>query len=272
MGRSFSNNRLLNKLINGEYLPILNFVKNDDELRIEMRIGNQAKIYFKKSLIMTLFPIRQPELLATGYWEKGIKPELILNSPEVYFETAQKLVECHKQDVKKNKEFEIQQKIAKYNNSIKNQYLVIDMEYQFAQEKVLNRTKGKTRFDLVAIDLKRNKILLLELKQGLSSLSGNAGVEDHFLRYQEHFVHSQFQSALKDDVKGIIWSKNQLGLLGFHIGDLLKMVNLAEIDYAYVFATDYEAEMIRYKQQYGQKYTTLYLDVKANNYILNDGI
>ena len=168
---------------------------------------------------MTLFPIRQPELLATGYWEKCIKPELILNSPEVYFETAQKLVECHKQDVKKNKEFEIQQKIAKYNNSIKNQYLVIDMEYQFAQEKVLNRTKGKTRFDLVAIDLKRNKIMLLELKQGLSSLSGNAGVEDHFLRYQEHFVHSQFQSALKDDVKGIIWSKNQLGLLGFDIYD-----------------------------------------------------
>ena len=50
------------------------------------------------------------------------------------------------------------------------------------------------------------------------------------------------------------------------------MVNLAEVDYAYVFATDYEAELIRYKQQYGQKYTTLYLDVKANNYILNDGI
>jgi len=272
MGRSFSNNRLLNKLINGEYLPILNHVKNNDDLRIEMRIGNQAKVYYKKSLIMTLFPIRQPALLATGYWKNSLQPDLILHNPEDYFETAQKLVELHKKDVKKNIEFEIQQKIARDNNSTKNQYLIIDMEYQFSQEKVKNRTKGKTRFDLIAIDLKRNKIMLLELKQGLSSLSGNAGIEDHFLRYQEHFVHSQFQTALKDDVKGIIWSKSQLGLLDFNVGDLLKMAYLAEIDYGYVFAAHSEAELIRYRQQYGQKYTTLYLDVKANNYILNDGI
>ena len=272
MGRSFSNNRLLYKLINGEYLPILNHVKNDDNLRIEMRIGNQAKVYYKKSLLMTLFPIRQPALLTTGYWEKGIQPELIPNNPEVYFEAAQKLVELHKKDKRKNKEFEIQQKIAKDNSSIQNQFLVVDMEYQFAQEKALNRTKGKTRFDLVAFDLKRNKIMLLELKQGLGSLSGKAGVEGHFLRYEEHFVHLQFQSALKDDVKGIIWSKNQLGLWVFDVADLLKKIEHAEIDYGYVFAAHSEAELIKYKQQYGQKYTTLYLDANANNYTLNDVI
>jgi hypothetical protein len=268
MGRTFSNTRLLNKLKYGEYLPILNCVKNDDDLCIEMRIGNQAKIYYKKSLIMTLFPLRPPELLSTGYCT-DCQPKLILNTPEFYFESAKKLVECH---IKKNIEFTIQQKIAKDNSSILNQFLVIDMEYQFAQEKVENRTKEKTRFDLVALDLKHNKIILLELKQGLGSLTGKAGVDDHFLRYQEHYIHPQFQLALKEDVKGIIWSKNQLGLWEFNNSDVILLIDKAEIDFGYVFAAHSESELIIYKQQYGQKYTTLYLDVKANNYILNDGI
>lgn len=272
MGRSFSNNRLLDKFVNGEYLPLLNYVKKDNDFRIEMRIGNQAKLYYKKSLIMTLFPIRNPKLLASGYWKNGFQPELILNLPEGYLETAKILVECNKREVKNNIEFTIQQKIAKDNNTDKNRFLVIDMEYQFAQKKVIKRTNKKTRFDLLALDLKLNKIMLLELKQGLSSLTGNAGVDDHFLRYQEHFQHPQFQLALKEDVKGIIWSKRQLGLWKFNSIKLESLVDQFEIDYGYVFAAHTQAELTTYKQQYGNKYMTLYLDVKENDYILNDDI
>jgi len=271
MGRMLSNSRLLDKLLTGEYLPILNLVKNDPDLSIEMRIKNQPKVYYNKSLLLTLFPNRKPELLAVGYWKEDIQPILDINFPESYFDQAKKLVEKHI-DVKKNIEFTIQQKISRDNNSLRNQFLVIDMEYQFAQEKVKNRTSGKTRFDFVALDLKLNKIMLLELKQGLGSLSGNAGIDDHFLRYQEHIIHQQFQSALREDVKGIISSKNQLGLWQFNASDLVLQVDQAETDYGYVFAAHSTAELILYKQQYGKKYTTLYLDAQADNYILNDDI
>ena len=79
MGRMLSNARLLDKLLTGEYLPILNLVKNDPDLSIEMRIKNQPKVYYKKSLLLTLFPNRKPELLAVGYWKEDIQPILDIN-------------------------------------------------------------------------------------------------------------------------------------------------------------------------------------------------
>ena len=221
---------------------------------------------------MTLFPMRQPELLSPGYWKESIQPVLDLESPDLYFKSAKKFVENHKRDIKENIEFEIQQKIAKNNSSIKNRFLVIDMEYQFEQRKVKNRTNDKTRFDLVALDLKFNKIMLLELKQGLGSLTGNSGIDDHYLRFREHISHPQFQTALGSDIKGILQSKQQLGLFEFDVNELLVGFDKAEIDYAYVFAAHSEVEMESYKKDFGSKYKTLYLDSQANNYTLNDGL
>lgn len=272
MGRSFSNNRLLDKLIKGEYVHILEYVKKDDFLRIEMRVNNQAKIYYKKSLIMTLFPSREPMLLSSGYYQNKPKPVLILDNPESYFISAKQLVEEHKRDIKKNIEFEIQQRIAKVNSTTNNRFLVLDMEYQFAQDKVQNRTKEKTRFDIVAIDLKFNKIILFELKQGLNSLSGTSGADDHFVRYQEHIKHPQFITALREDVKGILWSKKQLGLFDFDINQIMQKIEQAKIDYAVIFAAHTIEELNRYKQQFGSKYKTIYINIQSNNFILNDGI
>ncbi|MFD0836021.1 hypothetical protein ACFQ0I_09615 [Mariniflexile aquimaris] len=272
MGRYFSNNKLLDKLTKGEFLPILNYIIRDDSLRIEMRINNQAKIYYKKSLVMTLFPMRQPELLSSGYWRESIQPVLDLESPDLYFKSAKKFVENHKRDIKENIEFEIQQKIAKNNSSINNRFLIIDMEYQFEQRKVTNRTNDKTRFDLVALDLKLNKIMLLELKQGLGTLTGNSGIDDHYLRFRQHISHPQFQTALKSDIKGILQSKQLLGLFEFDVNALIVGLDKAEIDYAYVFAAHSDVEMESYKKDFGSKYKTLYLDSQANNYTLNDGL
>jgi hypothetical protein len=77
MGRMLSNARLLDKLIKGEYLSILNWIKNDPDLSIEIRIKNQPKVYYKKSLLLTLFPNREPELLAVGYWKESLQPLLV---------------------------------------------------------------------------------------------------------------------------------------------------------------------------------------------------
>lgn len=270
MGRYFSNNRLLDKLTKGEYLPVLNRIKQDNDLRIELRIKNQVKVYYKKSLVLTLFPIRKPKLLSVGYWKGVTTPVLELESPGPYFEAAKKLVDIHKRDIKRNVEFEIQQKIARANASLQNKFLILDMEYQFSQEKVKSRTKEKTRFDLVGYYIEKNKILLLELKQGLGSLSGISGVNDHYKRYVEHIEHPQFQSAVLDDVKGILWSKQQLGLIDFDTKELIQQIDEAEIDYAFVFAAQSEDEMQRYKRRFGNVYKTLYLDAQGKHLILKD--
>jgi len=272
MGRYFSNNRLLDKLTKGKYLPILDRIKQDDDLRIELRIKNQVKVYYKKSLVLTLFPIRKPKLLSVGYWKGVTPPVLELKSPELYFETAKNLIDIHKRDVKGNKEFEIQQKIAKDNASLRNKFLILDMEFQFSQEKLKIRTKQNTRFDLVGYNVGNNKILLLELKQGMNALSGASGVDDHYSRFFEHTRHPQFQSDVRKDVKGILWSKQQLGLIDFDANKFLQRIDEAEIDYAFVFAAYSEDEMQRYKQQYGEKYRTLYLNAQADTYTLKEGI
>jgi hypothetical protein len=272
MGRSFSNNRLLEKLINGEYLPILNWVKRDEYLRIEMRIKNQVKIYYKKSLVLTLYPLRQPEILSAGYCKESIQPVLDVREPGFYFSSAIKIVEGHKRDIKENIEFEIQQKIAKHNSSLQNRFLILDMEYQFAQEKVTIRTKDKTRFDLLALDLKSNKILLLELKQGLNSLKGKAGVDDHYKRFLEHIDHPHFQPALRTDIKGILWSKQQLGFFNSDVKELFNLIDIAKIEFGYVFAAHNNKEMIKFKNDFGNKYRIIYLNVEADNYTLNDDV
>lgn len=221
---------------------------------------------------MTLFPIRKQMLLSSGYYENKPKPVLILDKPESYFEIAKQLVEEHKRDIKKNTEFEIQQLIANANSTNKNRFLVLDMEYQFEQKKVIKRTKAKTRFDIVAIDLQLNKIMLFELKQGVNSLSGNSGADDHFYRYLEHKNHAQFISALREDIKGILWSKKQLGLIDFDISKIMQQVEQAGIDFSVIFAAHTHEELNYYKQNYGNKYKTIYINIKSNNFILKDGI
>lgn len=272
MGRQISNDSLLKKLNEGEYSGILNCIKNDPDLDIEPRLENQVKVYYKKTLIMTLYPRRQPRLLSKGYCLNRFQPVLDLKLPENYFESAKIVVESHKKDIKKNLEFSIQQKIAKDNRSDKNRYWVLDMEYQFSQRNVTNRIKEKTRFDLVTLDLLQNKIMLLELKQGLGALSGNAGIDNHYKRYAEHVEHPQFKSALRNDIKGIIQSKKQLGLLDFDATNIMKIIDYADIGFGYVFAYTSENELDTYKKQFDRKYLTLYLDAKVDKYILNDEI
>ena len=155
--------QLVTKLKTGEYSSILKYVIEDPELSLEIRTSSVAMVYYKKSKILSLHARRtDPRLLSKGYWKNEEEPLLDLKNPEVYFISAKRLVDNFTSG-KNNIEFSIQQKILEDNNSDKNQFLVIDMEYQFAQDIIKERTKKKTRFDLVAIDLLNYKIVLFEL-------------------------------------------------------------------------------------------------------------
>ncbi|OQA97064.1 MAG: hypothetical protein BWY22_01493 [Bacteroidetes bacterium ADurb.Bin217] len=265
--------RLIERLKNGDFKNILLSINQDSELSLEIRLSSIAMIYYKKSKILTLHSRKQePTILADGYCTLHSKPILNLDNPSEYFKNAKKIVDEHVKK-KKNIEFAIQQKISADNNSNMNHYLVVDMEYQFAQQLIKERTTKKTRFDLVAIDLQNNKIILFELKQGFASSTGTSGVHDHIIKYQEHFNHSVFRSALISDIKSIIEQKEELGIYQFPTNFILENLANASIVFKVIFAFNNSKEKDIYKNKYGNNNETLFIDISDSKYIIkNDNI
>jgi hypothetical protein len=261
------NKALEDRLLKGMFHNILKVVKKDEELNLEVRTSSKVIIYYKKSKILTLFPRREnPELLSKGYWKNDLIPDFDINQPETYFQYAKKKVDDYK-SIKANEEFRIQQKISVDNSGTENRYWVIDMEYQFAQNCIKNRIDNKTRFDLVSIDLKKRRIVLMELKQGMASSTGKSGVVDHINRYQEHVAHPEFRTWLRHDVKSMIDTKVKLGLFNPQIQTYINNIDKMEIDFLVVFAFKDKDE----KQQYLVNYPndkTIFIDKDSDKYIL----
>jgi len=90
----YLNSKLLTKLIEGEFNNILNYVIDDAELCLEIRVKSEAIVYYRKSKILSLLPKRkEPKVLYKGYWINGEEPLLDLQRPELYFELAKRLVD-----------------------------------------------------------------------------------------------------------------------------------------------------------------------------------
>ena len=261
---------LIEKLKTGMYKEILGSVLMDSELSLEIRTSSVAMIYYKKSKILSLHSRKnEPVILSNGYWRNDVRPLLNLNEPQLYFSLAKEMVNKHTSK-KNNLEFAIQQKIVADNNSDKNKYIVVDMEYQFAQGKIKDRTKKKTRFDLIAINRIENKIVFLELKQGFSSSAGNSGVDDHHDKYKLHINHHDFQKALIEDLKQIILQKEQLGIFKFDIHPMISILDGAELEFKVVFAYNNSGELMRYQKLFNRNNNNMYISCSDTYYILKD--
>ena len=264
------NSSLIEKLKTGVFSEILKYINQDSDLTLEIRTSSEALIYYRKSKVLTLSPNnKEPKILSDGYWKKKDKPILILDNPKSYFDYAKELVNNYSV-VKNNLEFIIQQKILKHNNSLKNKYFVVDMEYQFAQNIIIERTNKKTRFDLIAINHIDNKIILFELKQGFDSTPGNSGVYDHLDKYIEHLNHKDFRNALISDIRNIVSQKEELGIFQFETKSLLAELEDANIEFKIIFAYKNIEEVINFYNQFGKNISTLYIDINDLNYTLKD--
>lgn len=268
MSRTLTPNFIM-KLKEGDFKHILACVNNDSELSLELRLSSVAVVYYKKSKILSIHSRKkEPVLLSNGYYKNHPIPVIDINNPHKYFETAKSLVDAHV-GVKKNIEFSIQQKILSDNNSIQNRFLVVDMEYQFEQRNINQRTSKNTRFDLVAIDLLLNKIVLLELKQGFASSKGTSGVNDHIKKYDEHVAHNDFKTKLFADIKNIVRQKELLGIYKFSTSKIIDNLNEDCIDFKVIFAYNTKDEMKLYKQKYKND-ETIFLDIASVTYVLNE--
>lgn len=118
---------LIDRLLKADYKKLLNVIRNDQELSLEIR-DKEAIVYHHKKKILTLCESKEAVLLSDGYLrENQVKPTLDLNNPSKYLNAAKEIVRSHS----KQMEFVVQQNIAKSNQTQESKYFVVDMEYAF---------------------------------------------------------------------------------------------------------------------------------------------
>lgn len=212
----------------GVFAKLLLGINEDPELSFEIRRNDEAMVYYHKDKILT-----------TGFNKKGkpfVKPldekycrestkhivdiSNIANLKSLtlirkYFQEAKWLVFRYKMGA----EFSIQQNIALGNQTLENRFLVVDMEWQFAQSDIPEDKRiPKTRIDLVIVDTERNSrgfndIYLAEVKCGLDATEGTSGVKAHVENTNKIINKKEACLALIEDVKSIISIKRELGLI-----------------------------------------------------------
>lgn len=268
MGRKLSN-KLLDELVRGKYANILKVVTRDKELSLEIRNG-KAIIYYQKGKILTLSdkPNKSNkclELLSNGYYKEEYTPdafkeeysdELIEEHPEQYFEVAKSFINEYGP---RRTEFTIQQLIASENASIDNDYLVIDMEYQYEQRNVpQNERIDFTRIDLLAIEKESKDIVLFELKQGVNSLKGDSGITEHIRKSKILIDDKRCANAIREDVKTIINQKVDLKLFPEEARNYIK--EEANIKPMFIFVYFKNRERDEYDRILNQRVPTIYFN------------
>lgn len=217
----------------GIFKKILDAVKEDPELTLEIRRGNETMVYYHKEKILTTrFKGGKPsvEALDKKYYEGKEKPKTqieelnnlrSLTYIREYFKEAKMFVNQWKADKNKlGEEFIYQQNIALGNQSFDGKYIVVDMEWQLSQEKLEKRIP-KTRVDLVIVDTEKNSdgyndIYLAEIKVGTESTKNDSGIIDHIEKTEKIINYDLARKALVNDVQSIIKAKKKLG---FYEGD-----------------------------------------------------
>ncbi len=237
------NEKLLKMLApQGEYGNILNEVIKDKELSLEIRDG-KAIIYYKKGEILTLSK-NNIKYLSQGYYRnKASQPEFsdeqTKQNPATYFNLAKSFVDNHGY----KKEFTIQQLIASENASVNNDYLVIDMEYQYEQKGIpKNERINFTRVDLLAIEKESKDIVLFELKQSTDSLKGKSGVEEHVQKSKTLIEDEKCAHAILEDVRTIVEQKVELKLLPEEAKNYIKENANIKPMFIFVYSDEKEKE------------------------------
>ena len=204
-------NKLIDKMIKGDLSPLLNYIKSDDELRIEVRRDGDAYVYYRKGKVLEIKTLK----VDPKYGD--VPPtNLAISNPTKYFEYIKKTVDKWLED-NPRPEFDTQQNIAKSNQDITDKYVVLDMEYAFEQNQIKKDNREKRGvFDLLGIERETNKIIFFEVKKGMGATKGKSGIEEHINDFENYLYGKNsktFRINLLQDIKNIIEDKTRLGIL-----------------------------------------------------------
>ena len=217
------NDKFINDLKNGQLTPLLDYIKHDNTLDLQIREqyiniyylgGNILKVSEKKNLYDFYFDYKY---ISSSSVKKdvidGYKKSQDWNS---YFPVAKQAMDFYFTKHKKE-EREFQQLIVRENNytSIANStdYFVIDIEYD---------TQSNARFDIIAVEWPsessirklskgyRPKLCVMELKYGDDALGGGSGMLKHWNDFKK-FSTSPSVSEFKSEMIDLFNQKRALG-------------------------------------------------------------
>ena len=223
MARGLSTTHLNMYKAGGELSVLFERISKDPELSFELRVNDEAMIYYNKKKILSVSKGIKVEPLSANYYEPGHGPSIDISDSknwknrtaiDKYLKEA-KLI-AYKKDMKR--EFQLQQNFSLGNHDCDGRYLVVDMEWQFSQKDIAKADRIKTtRIDLVVVDLKpnskgENDIYLTEVKLGTDALEGSSGLQGHVNSTHEIVCFKPACEALKEDVSSIITQKHELGI------------------------------------------------------------
>lgn len=219
--------KMLDAFLHGKLHPLLEAVKKDDTLDLELR-GDSVNIYYGGG---SLFKITEKQGKYTVFFNKKycVTGSSVLEEyPDV--KVAVDNMPFYKQAMDwwfhehPKYEREFQQVIARENNNLGNisrgtDYYIVDIEYA----NKVNAADKSARFDMVALkwlsdgatrkDVQKVSLALIEVKFGTGALQGKAGVSDH-LKDFHHFLSDQsFLKEFCEDMSVVFAQKCQLGLV-----------------------------------------------------------
>lgn len=219
--------KMLDAFLHGKLHPLLEAVKKDDALDLELR-GDSVNIYYRGG---SLFKITEKQGKYTVFFNKKycVTDSSVLEEyPDV--KVAVDNMPFYKQAMDwwfhehPKYEREFQQVIARENNNLGNisrgtDYYIVDIEYA----NKVNAADKSARFDMVALkwlsdgatrkDVQKVSLALIEVKFGNGALQGKAGVSDH-LKDFHHFLSDQsFLKEFCEDMSVVFAQKCQLGLV-----------------------------------------------------------
>lgn len=267
------NSKLLERMTSGDLLPLLNYIKSDNDLRIEVRQGGKAFVYYRKGKALEIglrkFSVDEKYVRNTAYSIPDM--DLLKSNPTAYFKQMKIIIDNYVDNRMKRKEFDVQQNIASCNQGKYDKYIIIDMEYAFPQDN-LEETKREKRasFDLLGLERETGKVVFFEVKTGGDALAGNAGIKTHIEDFERYLFGKNkefFREILKNDIINIISDKRELGILDYSLPESYE-IDDDNIDVIFVYQPDTKTSIRDYCKTFNQEvnktklkrqYNTLYV-------------
>lgn len=254
--------RLLSRLTIGDLNPLLNHIKKDKELRLEVRTDGKAFVYYRKGKALEIrpasFSFDKNYIAGTDF--KNHTNEQIIKEPQAFFKTMKKAIDLFVESKKTRNEFDSQQLIARENQDENDKYIIIDMEYSFSQAG-LDKTQREKRatFDLLAIERKTGNVVFVEVKKGRNALVSKAGIKDHILDFETMLFGKNknfFRKNLEEDIKGIVTDKTALGLCNYSLPLDFEITD-NNIDFIFVYEPDKTASIKDYEDIFEREVKTI---------------
>ena len=251
MNRALSND-FIESLQNGELKPIMDIIKKDSSLDLEMR-GNEVMVYYKGLKLLTitnqkgiyLFKELDPKYRRRKNDVDVELPVWDRSNPEDYFIKAKNIIDTY--DMKGFWEYEIKQMVVRENNTSTNakdtDFYVIDTEYQNIK---------KDQFDIIALHIDSStearvkavaSLAIIEIKQGIGTLrttNSNPGIKRHLEDFNKHLEDAKRKKNFIDDMKKVFRQKCQLGLIKGLSQNTINKLRLREDVEFFVLLTNYK--------------------------------